>query len=98
MCSVGNEQSLIKSRRERKKHNVVGIPYFVEKTSRLHDATIRGWLLFEVQTSRLLFISAPPQCGDYSRAATIRSTEVAATIYAAFIRGIYIIIHRHCRL
>ena len=26
-------------------------------------ATIRGWLLFEVQTSRLLFISALPQCG-----------------------------------
>ena len=44
-------------------------------------ATIRGRLLFEVQTSRLLFISAPPQCGDYSRAATIRSTDVAATIY-----------------
>ena len=31
-------------------------------------ATIRGRLLFEVQTSRLLFISALPQCGDYSRA------------------------------
>ena len=44
-------------------------------------ATIRGWLLFEVQTSRLLFISALPQCGDYSRAATIRSTDIAATIY-----------------
>ena len=44
-------------------------------------ATIRGWLLFEVQTSRLLFISALPQCGGYSRAATIRSTDVAATIY-----------------
>ena len=44
-------------------------------------ATIRGWLLFEVQTPRLLFISALPQCGDYSRAATIRSTDVAATIY-----------------
>ena len=44
-------------------------------------ATIRGRLLFEVQTSRLLFISAPPQCGDYSRAATIRGTDVAATIY-----------------
>ena len=44
-------------------------------------ATIRGWLLFEVQTSRLLFISALPQCGDYSRVATIRSTDVAATIY-----------------
>ena len=44
-------------------------------------ATIRGWLLFEVQMSRLLFISALPQCGDYSRAATIRSTDVAATIY-----------------
>ena len=43
--------------------------------------TIRGWLLFEVQTPRLLFISALPQCGDYSRAATIRSTDVAATIY-----------------
>ena len=28
-------------------------------------ATIRGRLLFEVQTSRLLFISALPQCGDY---------------------------------
>ena len=41
----------------------------------------RGRLLFEVQTSRLLFISALPQCGDYSRAATIRSTDVAATIY-----------------
>ena len=35
-------------------------------------ATIRGRLLFEVQTSRLLFISALPQCGDYSRAATIQ--------------------------
>ena len=44
-------------------------------------ATIRGWLLFEVQTSRLLFISALLQCGYYSRAATIRSTDVAATIY-----------------
>ena len=44
-------------------------------------ATIRGRLLFEVQTSRLLFISTLPQCGDYSRAATIRSTDVAATIY-----------------
>ena len=43
--------------------------------------TIRGWLLFEVQTSQLLFISALPQCSDYSRAATIRSTDVAATIY-----------------
>ena len=43
--------------------------------------TIRGWLLFEVQTSRLLFISALPQCDDYSRTATIRSTDVAATIY-----------------
>ena len=56
-------------------------------------ATIRGRLLFEVQTSRLLFISALPQCGDYSRAATIRSTDIAATIYfsstrnAATIRG-----------
>ena len=49
---------------------------------RCHNAaTIRGRLLFEVQTSRLLFISALPQCGDYSRAATIRSTDVAATIY-----------------
>ena len=44
-------------------------------------ATVRGRLLFEVQTSRLLFISVLPQCGDYSRAATIRSTDVAATIY-----------------
>ena len=44
-------------------------------------ATIRGRLLFKVQTSRLLFISALPQCGDYSRAATIRSTDAAATIY-----------------
>ena len=44
-------------------------------------ATIRGRLLFEVQTSQLLFISALPQCGDYSRAATILSTDVAATIY-----------------
>ena len=44
-------------------------------------ATIKGRLLFEIQTSRLLFISALPQCGDYSRAATIRSTDVAATIY-----------------
>ena len=49
---------------------------------RYHNvATIRGRLLLEVQTSRLLFISALPQCGDYSRAATIRSTDVAATIY-----------------
>ena len=44
-------------------------------------ATIRGRLLFEVQTPRLLFISALPQCGDYSRAATIRNTDFAATIY-----------------
>ena len=44
-------------------------------------ATIRGWLLFEVQTSRLLFISALPQCGDYSRVATIQG--------AAFIQYIY---------
>ena len=44
-------------------------------------ATIRGRLLFEVQTSQLLFISALPQCGDYSRVATIRSTDAAATIY-----------------
>ena len=42
-------------------------------------ATIRGRLLFEVQTLRLLFISALPQCGVYSRAATIRGV--------AFIRG-----------
>ena len=41
----------------------------------------RGRLLFEVQTSRLLFISALPQCGNYSRAATIQSADVAATIY-----------------
>ena len=49
-------------------------------------ATIRGWLLFEVQTSWLLFISALSQCGDYSGAATIRC--------ATFIRGntVYIII------
>ena len=40
-----------------------------------------GGYYFEVQTSRLLFISALPQCGDYSRAATIRSTDVAATNY-----------------
>ena len=44
-------------------------------------ATIRGRLLFKVQTSRILFISALPQCGDYSRAAAIQSTDVAATIY-----------------
>ena len=44
-------------------------------------ATIRGRLLFEVQTPRLLFTSALPQCGDYSRAATIQSTDVVATIY-----------------
>ena len=55
-------------------------------------ATIRGGLLFEVQTSRLLFISALPQCSDYSRVATIRSTDVAATLFkryrnAATIRG-----------
>ena len=61
---------------------------FEVQTSRLlfiqryrNVATIRGRLLFEVQTSRLLFISALPQCGDYSRTATIRSTDVAATIY-----------------
>ena len=34
-----------------------------------------------MQTSRLLFISALPQCGDYSRAATIQSADVAATVY-----------------
>ena len=44
-------------------------------------ATIQGRLLFEVQTSQLLFISALPQCGDYSRVATIRSTDAAVTIY-----------------
>ena len=44
-------------------------------------ATIRGRLLFKVQTSRILFISALPQCGDYLRAAAIQSTDVAATIY-----------------
>ena len=44
-------------------------------------ATIRRRLLFEVQMLRLLFISALPQCGDYSRAATIRSTDITATIY-----------------
>ena len=54
--------------------------YYLFKLYR-NAATIRGWLLFEVQTSRLLFISALPQCGDYSRAATIRSADVAATIY-----------------
>ena len=47
-------------------------------------ATIRRQLLFEVQTSQLLFISAIPQCGDYSRAATIRG--------AAFIRGNMVIV------
>ena len=64
------------------------IPYFQEKMPRLlfisalrNAATIRGRLLFEVQTPQLLFISALPQCGDYSRAATIRSTNIAATIY-----------------
>ena len=31
--------------------------------------------------TRVLFISALPQCGDYSRAVTIRSTDFAATIY-----------------
>ena len=46
--------------------------------------TIRGWLLFEVQTSRLLFISALPQCGDYSRSATIRSTDITATVYFSY--------------
>ena len=44
-------------------------------------ATIRGRLVFQVQTSQLIFISALPQCGDYSRADTIRSTDVAANIY-----------------
>ena len=44
-------------------------------------ATIRGRLLFEVQTPWLLFITALPQCGDYSRAATIRSTDTVVTIY-----------------
>ena len=65
-------------------------------------ATIRGWLLFEVQTSWLLFISALPQCGNYSRAATIRSTATAATIYfssAAMQRlfeGGYYLKYRRC--
>ena len=45
----------------------------------VYTATIRGRLLFEVQMSRLLSISALPQCGDYSRAATIRG--------AVFVRG-----------
>ena len=39
-------------------------------------ATIRGQLLFEVQTSRLLFISMLPQCGDYSRAVIIRGAAI----------------------
>ena len=38
-------------------------------------------LYFLEKTPRLLFISALPQCGDYSRVATIRSTDTAATIY-----------------
>ena len=65
-------------------------------------ATIRGWLLFEVQTLRLLFISALPRSGDYSRAATIRGTDIAATIYfsATAIRrlfeGGYYSRYRHC--
>ena len=52
-------------------------------------ATIRGRLLFEVQTSRLLFISALPQCSDYSRAATIRRGYYLFQLYrnAATIRG-----------
>ena len=54
--------------------------YYLFKLYR-NEMTIRGRLLFEVQTPRLLFISAKPQCGDYSRVATIRSTDVAATIY-----------------
>ena len=65
-------------------------------------ATIRGWRLFEVQTSRLLFISALPQCGDYSRVATIRSTDVTATIYFSstamwllFEGGYYLRYRRH---
>ena len=48
---------------------------------RISSKRIRGRLLLEVQTSRLLFISALPQCGDYSRVATIQSTHAAATIY-----------------
>ena len=47
-------------------------------------ATIRGQLLFEMQTSRLLFISALLQCGNYLRVATIRG--------AVFIRGNTVII------
>ena len=39
------------------------------------------YTVFLEKMLRLLFISALPQCGDYSRAATIRSTDVAATIY-----------------
>ena len=47
----------------------------------------RGYYLFQLYRNaasirgRLLFISALPQCGDYSRAATIQSTDIAATIY-----------------
>ena len=64
--------------------------------------TIRGRLLFEVQTLRLLFISALPQCDDYSRAATIRGTDVAATIYFSatamrrLFEGGYYSRYRHC--
>ena len=64
-------------------------------TATIYFSSTAMRLLFEVQTSRLLFISALPQCGDYSKyrrhgyylfqlyrnAATIRSTDVTATIY-----------------
>ena len=53
-------------------------------------ATIQGWLLFEVQTSRLLFISALLQCGVYLRAALIRGQRIfegGAYSRAAYIRG-----------
>ena len=52
---------------------VVYIPYFLKKTSRL--------LLISVLPQCGDYFSALPQCGDYSRTATIRSTDVAATIY-----------------
>ena len=56
-------------------------------------ATIRGRRLFEVQTSRLLFISALPQCGDYSRAATIYSSSTA--MWRLFEGGYYSKYRRH---
>ena len=54
------------------------IQYFLEKTPRLLLNFISALYTHRYKTSS--YIYDIPQCGDYSRAATIRSTDVAATI------------------